>query len=99
MVEQLVNESHLCFRQYPDEPLNHNIREAKIKGNLLHLSLDSSSLQIALPDVTIQSYKSGDLPLNTLANAVYKQIEVANQKTLNTNGSENSQEKTNTIHL
>lgn len=87
------------FMQYSDEPLNPNIKEAKVDGNILQLDFGGSKIQVSLPDATIQAHSNGDLPLNTLANAVYKQIESAYQKSMNINESDKSQENANSIHI
>ncbi len=58
------------YRQYPDEPLNPRISTPMLQGRCLVANIDNVPCTIQLPDTVIGAYRSGALPLNTLANAI-----------------------------
>ena len=58
------------YRSYPDEPLNPRISNPILKGNNLIATIDRVPCTIQLPEKVTAAYHAGDLPLNTLANAV-----------------------------
>lgn len=58
------------YRSYPDEPLNSRISNPILKGNNLIATIDRVPCTIQLPEKVTAAYHAGDLPLNTLANAI-----------------------------
>lgn len=58
------------YRSYPDEPLNPRISNPILKGNNLIATIDRVPCTIQLPEKVTAAYHAGDLPLNTLANAI-----------------------------
>jgi hypothetical protein len=58
------------YRKYEDEPLNSRISGPVLQGHSLIATIDNIPCTIQLPSSVIDAYRSGALPLNTLANAV-----------------------------
>lgn len=58
------------YRRYADEPLNPRISNPVLQGRCLVASIDNVPCTVQLPDTVIEAYRSGALPLNTLANAI-----------------------------
>ena len=64
---------HLHFHlvpKYEDDPLNSRISGPVLQGHSLIATIDNIPCTIQLPSSVIDAYRSGALPLNTLANAV-----------------------------
>ena len=64
------NANQVEYRKYEDEPLNSRISGPVLQGHSLIATIDNVPCTIQLPSSVIDAYKSGALPLNTLANAV-----------------------------
>lgn len=64
------NANQVQYRKYEDEPLNSRICGPVLQGHSLIATIDNVPCTIQLPNSVIEAYKSGALPLNTLANAV-----------------------------
>ena len=58
------------YRRYPDEPLNPRIANPVLQGGMLIATIDRVPCTIQLPTAVAEAYRTGALPLNTLANAV-----------------------------
>lgn len=58
------------YKAYADEPLNSRVSNPEIKGDYLLATVDRVPCTIHLPNTTIDAYRAGALPLNTLVNAV-----------------------------
>jgi hypothetical protein len=58
------------YRVYPDEALNARIESPLLQGNCLLATIDRVPCSIVLPEKVVDAYRTGALPLNTLANAV-----------------------------
>ena len=58
------------YRKYEDETLNSRISGPVLQGHSLIATIDNVPCTIQLPNSVVDAYKSGALPLNTLANAV-----------------------------
>lgn len=69
-VQSVQSASEPRYKQYADEPLNARIAGVSIEGNALVCTIDRVPCTISLPPATVDAYKAGALPLNTLANAV-----------------------------
>lgn len=64
------NANQVQYRKYEDEPLNSRISGPVLQGHSLIATIDNVPCTIQLPNSVVEAYKSGALPLNTLANAV-----------------------------
>ena len=64
------NANQVQYRKYEDEPLNSRINGPVLQGRSLIATIDNVPCTIQLPSSVVEAYKSGALPLNTLANAV-----------------------------
>ena len=64
------NANQVQYRKYEDEPLNSRISGPVLQGHSLIATIDNVPCTIQLPNSVVDAYKSGALPLNTLANAV-----------------------------
>ena len=64
------NANQVQYRKYEDEPLNNRICGPVLQGHSLIATIDNVPCTIQLPNSVVEAYKSGALPLNTLANAV-----------------------------
>lgn len=69
-VQSVQSASEPRYKQYTDEPLNARIAGVSIQGNALVCTIDRVPCTISLPPSTVDAYRAGALPLNTLANAV-----------------------------
>ena len=58
------------YKAYPDEPLDPRIGQPVLQGNTLVATIDKVPCTIQLTDTVADAYRTGALPLNTLANAV-----------------------------
>ncbi len=64
------NISQSRYKRYDDEPLNPRISNPVLQGNSLVADIDKVPYTIQLSPTVVDAYRSGALPLNTLANAV-----------------------------
>ena len=67
------------YKPYPDEPLNPRLTNLVLQGDLLFMDIDGVPCSIQLPETAAEAYRSGALPLNTLANAVLAKHEKTRQ--------------------
>lgn len=58
------------YKHYADEQLNNRISNPHIEGNVLIVDFDHVPRIVTLPQQIVDGYKSGALPLNTIANRV-----------------------------
>ncbi len=58
------------YRRYADEPLNPRIVNPVLQGGTLIATIDRVPCTIQIPPTVAEAYRTGALPLNTLANAV-----------------------------
>ena len=65
-----ANVGNVQFRRYGDEPLNPRIVNPVLQGGTLIATIDRVPCTIQLPPTVAEAYRTGALPLNTLANAV-----------------------------
>lgn len=69
-IERHNNPNGPRFKQYEEQELNPRITGPVINGSCLVANIDRTPCSIMLPDNVVAAYRSGALPLNTLANAV-----------------------------
>lgn len=69
-IERHNNPKGPRFKQYENQELNPRITGPVINGNCLVANIDRTPCSIMLPENVVAAYKSGALPLNTLANTV-----------------------------
>ena len=79
------------YKHYADEPLNSRIVNPVLQGSNLIATIDNVPYSIQLPSSVVDAYKSGALPLNTLANAILVKNDQM-QRMASTNYSQNEQE-------
>ncbi|MCS2930617.1 hypothetical protein NXV69_13630 [Bacteroides ovatus] len=71
--EEKANNRTAQYRHYPDEPLNPRIVNPVLQGNTLIATIDRVPCTVQLNQSVTDAYRTGALPLNTLANAVLAQ--------------------------
>lgn len=97
-LEQKKNEGlaggnrNVQYRQYSDEPLNPRIVNPVLHGCTLVATIDHIPCTVQISPVVVDAYKTGALPLNTLANAVLAQSDRLNR--LAAQNYDNSQQET-----
>lgn len=64
------NGADVQYRRYADEPLNPRIVNPVLQGGTLIATIDRVPCTIQLSPTVAEAYRTGALPLNTLANAV-----------------------------
>lgn len=67
------------YKQYPDEPLNPRIVNPVLQGCTLVATIDHIPCTVQISPVVADAYRTGALPLNTLANAVLAQSDRLNR--------------------
>ena len=60
----------VTYKTYPDEPLNKRITNPVMKGSSMVANIDGKPMVITISDNAVDAYERGNVPLNTLANAV-----------------------------
>ena len=80
------------YRHYPDEPLNPRIINPVLQGNTLIATIDRVPCTVQLSGTVADAYRTGALPLNTLANAVLAQSDRLRQ--IASQNYENEQQET-----
>ncbi len=85
-------ESNVQYRHYPDEPLNPRIINPVLQGNTLIATIDRVPCTVQLSGTVADAYRTGALPLNTLANAVLAQSDRLRQ--IASQNYENEQQET-----
>ena len=58
------------YKQYPNEELNPRISNPHVEGNVLIVDIDHVPRIVTMPPTLADSYQSGAIPLNTLANHI-----------------------------
>ena len=58
------------YKQYPNEELNPRISNPHVEGNVLIVDIDHVPRIVTMPPTLADAYKSGAIPLNTLANHI-----------------------------
>lgn len=72
--ERLTSDNrNVSYKQYPDEPLNSRIVNPVLQGCTLVATIDHIPCTVQLSPTVADAYRTGALPLNTLANAVLAQ--------------------------
>ena len=89
---QTSGESNVQYRHYPDEPLNPRIINPVLQGNTLIATIDRVPCTVQLSGTVADAYRTGALPLNTLANAVLAQSDRLRQ--IASQNYENEQQET-----
>ena len=65
--------SNVQYKRYADEPLNLRIVNPVLQGNTLIATIDRVPCTVQLSPTVADAYRTGALPLNTLANAILAQ--------------------------
>ena len=65
--------SNVQYKRYADEPLNPRIVNPVLQGNTLIATIDRVPCTVQLSPTVADAYRTGALPLNTLANAILAQ--------------------------
>lgn len=65
--------SNVQYKRYADEPLNPRIVNPVLQGNTLIATIDRVPYTVQLSPTVADAYRTGALPLNTLANAILAQ--------------------------
>ena len=63
------------YRKYDDEPLDLRVSQPVMKGNTLVVTIDHVPSVITINDEAVDAYYKGNLPLNTLTNAVLRKYD------------------------
>lgn len=66
------------YKSYPDEPLNKRIVNPAMKGSSMIATIDGKPVVITISDTAVNAYERGNVPLNTLANAVLRKYDENN---------------------
>ena len=69
------------YKRYPDEPLNPRIVNPVLHGSTLVATIDRVPCTVQLSPTVADAYRSGALPLNTLANTILAQNDRVRQMT------------------
>ena len=72
---------HVQYKRYPDEPLNPRIVNPVLHGSTLVATIDRVPCTVQLSPTVADAYRSGALPLNTLANTILAQNDRVRQMT------------------
>ena len=67
------------YRKYDDEPLDLRVSQPVMKGNTLVVTIDHIPSVITINDEAVDAYYKGNLPLNTLTNAVLRKYDEQQQ--------------------
>lgn len=68
----------LTYKTYSDEPLNKRISNPVMKGSSMVATIDGKPMVINISDNAVDAYERGNVPLNTLANAVLQKYDENN---------------------
>ena len=68
----------VSFKTYSDEPLNKRIANPVMKGSSMVATIDGKPMVINISDNAVDAYERGNVPLNTLANAVLRKYDENN---------------------
>lgn len=64
----------MTYKTYSDEPLNKRISNPVMKGSSMVATIDGKPMVINISDNAVDAYERGNVPLNTLANAVLQSM-------------------------
>ena len=68
----------VTYKTYSDEPLNKRISNPVMKGSSMVATIDGKPMVINISDNAVDAYERGNVPLNTLANAVLQKYDEKN---------------------
>lgn len=68
----------VSYKTYPDEALNKRIVDPVMKGSSMVATIDGKPVVINISDNAVDAYERGNVPLNTLANAVLRKYDETN---------------------
>lgn len=68
----------VTYKTYSDEPLNKRISSPVMKGSSMVATIDGKPVVINISDDAVDAYERGNVPLNTLANAVLRKYDESN---------------------
>ena len=68
----------VSYKTYSDEPLNKRIANPVMKGSSMVATIDGKPMVINISDNAVDAYERGNVPLNTLANAVLRKYDESN---------------------
>ncbi len=68
----------VTYKTYSDEPLNKRITSPVMKGSSMVAYIDGKPVVITISDNAVDAYERGNVPLNTLANAVLRKYDESN---------------------
>lgn len=68
----------VTYKTYSDEPLNKRISNPIMKGSSMVATIDGKPMVINISDNAVDAYERGNVPLNTLANAVLQKYDENN---------------------
>lgn len=68
----------VTYKTYSDEPLNKRISNPVMKGSSMIVTIDGKPMVINISDNAVDAYERGNVPLNTLANAVLQKYDENN---------------------
>lgn len=68
----------MTYKTYSDEPLNKRISNPVMKGSSMVATIDGKPMVINISDNAVDAYERGNVPLNTLANAVLQKYDENN---------------------
>ena len=68
----------VTYKTYSDEPLNKRISNPVMKGSSMVATIDGKPMVINISDNAVEAYERGNVPLNTLANAVLQKYDENN---------------------
>ena len=68
----------VTYKTYSDEPLNKRISNPVMKGSSMVATIDGKPMVINISDNAVDAYERGNVPLNTLANAVLQKYDENN---------------------
>lgn len=68
----------VTYKTYSDEPLNKRISIPVMKGSSMVATIDGKPMVINISDNAVDAYERGNVPLNTLANAVLQKYDENN---------------------
>lgn len=68
----------VTYKTYSDEPLNKRISNPVMKGSSMVATIDGKPMVVNISDNAVDAYERGNVPLNTLANAVLQKYDENN---------------------
>lgn len=68
----------VTYKTYSDEPLDKRISNPVMKGSSMVANIDGKPMVITISDNAVDAYERGNVPLNTLANAVLRKYDENN---------------------